>query len=118
MGDVTFVLNPQWRGGQLPVELWPDAERMLDRAGAKVVAIAERLCPVDEGDLVTTIRHDVTTGAAGPQLKVSAGGMPGAATGKMVDYADHVELGHGRSPEQPYLRPGLIQAARMGAFRA
>lgn len=97
----------------------------IERAGRQVQDVAERVvkdyleliareakgyAPVDEGDLRSTIRVELERLAGA----VIAGGIPGAETGKMVDYADVVELGRRDNPNykpQPYLRPAFEQHA-------
>lgn len=67
---------------------------------------ARRIAPVRTGDLKSTIRvGDVDDDHA----EVLAGGLPGAATGELVDYPVYVETGTRHMSAQPYLRPALYR---------
>ena len=79
----------------------------VNRLADLIVEDAVRLSPIDEGDLRSTIRHGGVSGNG--TVTFYAGGKRGAVTGKMVDYAHHVEYGTGRGPAQPYLRPAIIK---------
>lgn len=69
--------------------------------------------PVDEGDQRSTVRVELDEDGLGGRVVV--GGIPGTATGKMVDYADANELGvtqgarAGKHPVQPSLTPAFEQ---------
>lgn len=100
--SVTFTANPRW-----DLENTPDLERFMDRVGLESVKTCRRLAPVDEGDLVTTIRYR----RDGMGIVVAAGNMAGRQ--KFVDYADHVERGTSKMAAQPYMRPGVMRAIRL-----
>jgi len=72
---------------------------------------AKTLCPVDTGSLRKSIRIETYAAPAGEihRIGVRAGGyVVNPKTGRLVDYANHVEYGTSRSPAQPYIRPAFI----------
>lgn len=93
--------------------LYPDASGKVDvspllRYLAEDVADDMRpLTPVDEGDMVSTIR--VLTYGSKTSARVTVGGIPGKATGKPVDYAHFVERGTSKMAAQPFMRPALYR---------
>jgi hypothetical protein len=115
--EIVFTMSPKWsRPDRIPRHLWPGVERTLERGGDQVVDLARRIVPIDEGDLVSTIRHELDHNATGPFLRILAGGLYGTGAGKFVDYARYVEEGTSRAPRQPFLVPALAQATRLGRF--
>jgi HK97 gp10 family phage protein len=82
---------------------------------ADIADLAAQLCPVDSGDLVSTIR--VEPGPAATVL-VKAGGVSGGATGAFVDYARYVEYGTAASPAQPFMTPAAKNIDRLFRLRA
>lgn len=99
---VTFRPNPRW-----DVPDTPELRRFMDRVGTESVKAAQRLCPVDEGDLISTIRYR----RDGLKVTIAAGNMAGRT--KFVDYARYVERGTSRAAAQPFLRPGVTRAVRV-----
>lgn len=110
--DVQFTLAPAWKRRGWPPGNTPETRAGLTRVGNAIVVTAQRLCPVDEGDLVTTIRSELGNDSVGPHVRILAGGMMGP--NKFVDYAAHVEGGTSRMAAQPYLRPAVDQAVGLG----
>ncbi len=84
-------------------------------AGAEAhVAFSQSVVPVDEGRLKESIRVEQVATEARPVAVVVAGGIE--IDGKLVDYAELVELGRVTSKgthvaAQPYFTPG-IEVAR------
>lgn len=71
--------------------------RAAERVGQEAVKIAQELCPVDSGYLLSTIRYEVRRTGTGYAVVVYAG----------ADYALYVELGTSRMEAQPFMRPAL-----------
>lgn len=76
--------------------------RQLLQAGIIMQNTARELCPVDTGRLRSSITMKQGEGVNGPYVEV----------GTNVAYAAWVEYGTSKSPAQPFLRPGLLAAAR------
>jgi HK97 gp10 family phage protein len=89
---------PQIRAG-----LAAAADRGVDRAADHIVNLAQQLCPVDEGDLRSTIRKEGDAGTG--ERFVKAGGISGP--NKFVDYGAFVEYGTDKSPAQPFFFPAV-----------
>jgi len=70
-------------------------EDALDEIAADVETFAKRLAPVDTGDMVRSIRTDVSPGKR--------------EIGAAVDYSEFVERGTSRAPAQPFLAPALYR---------
>ena len=83
----------------------PIATRITVKAGDRVVREAQKIVPVDTGDLRRSIRtlKPITSGGKA-SISVTAGGGE-----NNVDYAGHVELGTVKMSPQPYLRPALAK---------
>lgn len=94
------------------------AEAALTRGLDNIVRDTKGYTPVDEGDQRSTVRKE-QDGLSG---QVLVGGIPGEATGKMVDYAAANELGvvngprAGKHPIQPSLTPAF-EENRAGIIR-
>lgn len=65
----------------------------LDEIGMVAEGYAKRKCPVDTGNLVNSINHQVDY--LGKKVYV----------GTNVEYAPYVEMGTSKQTAQPYLRP-------------
>jgi len=111
---------------RLPKELQKEVKPKLHESVERVRDEAKRLCPVDTGSLEKSIRIQAYSKPAGVMAKigVSAGGyIINPKTGKIVDYAGHVEYGTSKSPAQPFLRPAFkieernIRQEMMNAIR-
>lgn len=76
-------------------------DRGVERGAGHIKDLAQQLCPVDEGDLKSTIRVEGEGGSRRRQVK--AGGISGP--NKYVNYAPYVEYGTARSPAQPFMHP-------------
>lgn len=83
-----------------------DTTPLLDYLANDVADVMRQLAPVDEGDMVSTVRP---LKARGDRVKVSVGGMRGKVTGKPVGYAGYVEQGTSRMAAQPFMRPALFR---------
>lgn len=83
-----------------------DTSPLLRELAEDVRDDAQRIVPVLSGDLKSTIRVGEVDDR---HAVVHAGGMPGAKTGKPVDYAGYVELGTRYMNAQPYLKPALYR---------
>ncbi len=83
-----------------------DARPLLSDLAEDVAADMRRLAPVDEGDMVSTIR---VLGASASRISVVVGGIKGKATGKMVDYVVYVERGTSRMAAQPFMAPATYR---------
>ncbi|RMH81571.1 MAG: hypothetical protein D6683_04065 [Actinomyces sp.] len=94
-----------------------DLTEYLARVGRRWVDIAGRIVPVDTGDLRSTLRYDVKTKGSEPVLTCRAGGVKGAVTGRVVDYAVYVENGTSRQRAQPYMRTSLRYVATVLGVR-
>jgi hypothetical protein len=88
--------------GRLDALVGDFAAELVGRCLTAGVNSAQRLVPVDTGDLQSDIgiTQDPTP---------SAGGVVGAygVKGDVTDYGLHVEYGTSVGPEQPYLRPSM-----------
>lgn len=84
---------------------------LVDRCLDAGVDSAQRLVPVDTGDLQADI--DVIEPA-----HVEGGSVVGTygVTGELTDYGLHVEFGTATGPQQPYLRPS-VDAVKVEAQR-
>lgn len=82
-----------------------DTVEKLEALGLEAQNAARRYCPVDTGRLRSSIR---SSGA-----KRDARGWV-VTVGTNVEYAAYVEFGTRRMRAQPYLRPGVLAAARRG----
>ena len=80
-----------------------------NRTADDVLEIAEKLVPVDEGDLRSTLRKGNVKrrGKAFSEVVIVAGGMKGKVTGKQVDYAGYMEYGTVHIRPRPYVRPAI-----------
>ena len=100
----------------LPQAIEDSALEALDKAGDDGEARAKQLAPVDTGALRESVRKEPEAHAEGEKYVVGVtaggGGIRNPRTGREVDYAAHVEYGTSRGRAQPYLRPGLREAAR------
>jgi len=100
----------------LPQTIEDSALEALDKAGDDGEARTKQLSPVDTGALQRSVRKEPEAQAKGDEYVVGVtaggGGVRNPRTGREVDYAAHVEYGTSRSRAQPYLRPGLREAAR------
>lgn len=94
------------------IVLVPDAEGRIDTRPVlrdivdDVADVMRQLAPVDEGDMVSTVRPSVISETLG---RVTVGGMPGEVTGKPVGYAHYVERGTSKMSAQPFMRPALFR---------
>lgn len=103
-------LNAAWFSRRVPGPIRPRTAAELHRFMRPIRDDAERLAPVDEGDLASTVRYEVDAGSLEATLR--AGGMTGSGAGKLVDYALPVETGHATVsgswvPPQSYLRAAI-----------
>jgi len=71
-------------------------------------------CPVDEGDMRSTIRKTHWKKAQGlfARVYVVVGGIKGKITGKQVDYPMYVEYGTSRQRPQPFMRPAVKKGGK------
>ncbi len=93
----------------------PVTEKALKETTANIRDEAKRLCPVDTGSLQKSIRRTAYARVAGhvQQMGVRVGGyIINPKTGRLVDYARHVEYGTSRSQAQPFLRPAVLKYKR------
>jgi len=118
---------------KIRVEIKPDTkatfdwlDRVLDPAiNAAAVAATElttddiveyafQSCPVDTGDMRSTIRktHWKKAGGLFARVYVVVGGIRGKITGKMVDYPMYVEYGTSRQRPQPFIRPSVKKGVK------
>ncbi|MGB9180060.1 MAG: hypothetical protein WCB68_12505, partial [Pyrinomonadaceae bacterium] len=67
--------------------------------------IMRQLCPVDEGDMISTIR--VMLVPEHGEAHVLVGGIPGRVTGKMVSYVQEVNYGTQYEEAQPFIEPAV-----------
>lgn len=74
---------------------------MLLRKGALIETAAKRLCPVDTGNLRSSITHVLGRDGAGLYCDI----------GSDVEYARYIEFGTWKMAAQPFLVPA-IRAAR------
>ena len=82
--------------------------RVVSSAAKEAVEVMERLVPVADGDLKSTLTNeDDGRGHA----KVSAGGESNISD-KFVNYAAHQEFGTFKTPAQSFFRPGLDAGKR------
>jgi HK97 gp10 family phage protein len=92
--------------------VYPDAMNrieygpLLDHLAEDVASDARRLAPVDEGDMVSTIR---VLKSGKKARKIAVGGIKGKVTGKPVDYAVYVERGTSKMAAQPFMKPALYR---------
>jgi hypothetical protein len=84
-------------------------DQMIGVSIAEGAEIARQLCPVDEGDLKSTVRIERVRARL---WKLKAGGIPGTATGKFVDYALYVEGGTIHQEAQPFIHPAMVEARK------
>jgi len=99
----------------IPEALHEAAEEALLKAADDGVARAKQLVPVDTGALQRSIRKERVSRHMGDIVYTSirAGGdVRNPRTGRIVDYATHVEFGTSRSRPRPFLRPALRWASR------
>ena len=75
---------------------------IVDEAIDAGLASAERLVPVDTGDLQADLDVIEPAHVVGDRVTGSYG-----VTGDLTDYGEHVEFGTERAPAQPYLRPSM-----------
>jgi HK97 gp10 family phage protein len=81
-----------------------DTRPLLNHLANDVADVMRTLAPVDEGDMVSTIRpHKATLS----RVKIVVGGIRGKVTGKPVNYARFVEQGTSKASAQPFMRPAL-----------
>ena len=80
-----------------------------DRTGDDILEVADKLVPVDEGDLRSTLRKGMVKrkGKIFAVMHIMAGGMKGKVTGKTVDYAGYQEHGTIHMKPSPYIRPSI-----------
>lgn len=89
----------------------PDAKRRIgsmstkamQHLGPRIVEVAERLAPVDTGELKSSIDYVIRDEAGLPHLYIAAG------LRSRAPYAGFVELGTRRMRAQPYLRPAAFR---------
>ena len=84
-----------------------DAGPLLTDLANDVADVMRTLSPVDEGDMVSTIR--VLSYGAKDSRTVAVGGIAGKVTGKPVDYVVYVERGTSKMAAQPFMRPALYR---------
>ena len=84
-----------------------DASELLDDLAEDVASDMRRLAPVDEGDMVSTVR--VLGYGAKDRRTIAVGGIKGKITGKLVDYAHYVERGTSRMAAQPFMAPATYR---------
>lgn len=88
MSKARFKWNKGW-------EKKIDSAQLFRDLGDQIVDDAQRMAPVDTGELRASIQHRIEGGDIDATLIVFSD----------ADHAAAVELGSGRTPAQPYLRP-------------
>jgi HK97 gp10 family phage protein len=83
-----------------------DAGPLLSDLADDVASDAQRLAPVETGDLASTIR---VLDRGRKSVKIAVGGIKGKITGETVDYHMYVEEGTSKMKAQPYMRPALYR---------
>jgi HK97 gp10 family phage protein len=87
---------------------------LLNKLADEAVERAKDRCPVDTGNLKTTIRKEYPTGDESKSIYVSAGGMMGTASPPQeVDYAIYVHEGTRSMVARPFLEQGAREAVRV-----
>jgi HK97 gp10 family phage protein len=89
---------------ELKAQVKPQLQKGLMKTGMQIVRQAKKNCPVDTGNLRSSIRA-VKSGDDG--IIVSAGGNGKGESD--VQYAPYVEFGTRNMPAQPYFRPAIDQ---------
>ena len=69
----------------------------LEKIGLLAEGYAQMKCPVDTGNLRSSITHEVDAGEKAVYI------------GTNVEYAPYVELGTSKQKAQPYLRPAATE---------
>jgi HK97 gp10 family phage protein len=98
---------------KLPQAIQQKAQAVFYKLAEGVRDDAKRLVPVDTGSLQRSIRIENISLPAGviQALRVRAGGyVTNPKSGKIVDYAAHVEYGTSRGRSQPFMRPAYYNA--------
>lgn len=90
-----------------PRRAYAAVEAVVVEFTALITRDAQGNAPVDSGDLRSTIRGVLEQAAQAVAARIVAGGIPGAATGRLVDYALFVELGTANAAAQPFLFPAF-----------
>lgn len=99
------------RLGRASDKIDPETVDGLNQVADRVVEDAKATVRVDTGSLQKSIRkqHHVSQGHI-HTIGVSAGGyIVNPKTGRIVDYARHLEYGTSRAPPYPYMTPALEQ---------
>ena len=99
----------------MPKDFEESVFEALDKTADDVRDRAKQLVTVDTGSLRKSIRKETRARPIGNIIYrgVRAGGyIVNPKTGRLVDYAAHVEYGTSRTRPQPYLRPALVWGAK------
>jgi HK97 gp10 family phage protein len=83
----------EWKGKELMRRMQDAQKTALEAAGIFIEGEAVVRCPVDTGNLRSSLTHRVK----GNEVQV----------GTNVEYAAHVEMGTEKAKAQPYLRPAV-----------
>lgn len=104
MPDVEVEINAEgWTN--MIIEL----NRVVLRAGVRVENKAKQRCPVDTGNLRSSIRSKAES------VKAEGGTNTVEVTvGSSVEYAPYVELGTSRMGPRPYLRSSIAEVIAEG----
>ncbi len=96
-----FVLH------QAALDEGADAGELLEELAEDIASDMRRLAPVDEGDMVSTVR--VLNYGSKDTRTIAVGGIKGRVTGKLVDYAHFVERGTSKMAAQPFMAPATYR---------
>ena len=97
------------RLGKASETLDPKTIEGLSEVADKIVSDAKTMVPIETGSLQKSIckQHHVSEGNI-HNIGVSSGGyVTNPKTGRIVNYAAHVEYGTSKMAPKPYLRPAL-----------
>ena len=102
---VFLLINLYSRLTSLMPALREDIRSDLISIAEDIVMIAKGLVPVDTGALKESIRVEEKNKKV--YATAGGGGVTNPKTGRIVDYAAHVEYGTSRVPAHPYMRPAF-----------
>jgi len=99
---------------QIQDNLNPVVEAELKEMAEAIRDLAKIFVPIETGSLQKSIRLQSHTKSGGlHSIGVSAGGyVTNPKSGRMVDYAIHVEFGTSRMMPRPFMRPALDMCKR------
>jgi HK97 gp10 family phage protein len=104
--------------GRIPPQVKKRINQANEKSAEELAAMMVRLAPIDEGDLIRSIRYYelATTAGGGVTWRVSAGN-------ETAYYSRFVEFGNGITPARPFFYPAyralrrLIRNRQLRAFR-